>query len=146
MMSPLNGPDDFAKAEAAFKDIRAYILSLEPPKYPLPIDRELAVKGETLFVQTCARCHGTYGAKWTYPNRVVPIDEIGTDRTRFDGISRKFGEHYNNSWFAKEEAGWLGEGYKVKRVEWLSGAAARRHLGDGPVSAQRLGADVCTTC
>jgi hypothetical protein len=114
MMNPLNGPDDFAKAEAAFKDIREYILSLEPPKYPLPINRDLVVKGETLFVQTCARCHGTYGAKWTYPNRVVPIEEIGTDRTRFDGISRKLGEHYNNTWFAKEEAGWLGDGYKVK--------------------------------
>ena len=24
-------------------------------------------------------CHGTYGEKWTYPNKIVPLDEIGTD-------------------------------------------------------------------
>lgn len=114
MMSPLNGPHDFVKAEPAFKDIQAYILSLEPPKYPLPIDRDLAAKGEKLFTSTCSRCHGTYGAKWTYPNRIVPIDDIGTDRTRFEGVNRKFADHYNQSWFAQEESGWLGDSYKVK--------------------------------
>src|SRR5262245_25333086 len=35
MMGPLNFPSDFHKAEADFKDIRAFLLSLEPPKYPL---------------------------------------------------------------------------------------------------------------
>jgi ABC-type glutathione transport system ATPase component len=45
-----------------------------------------------LFGANCARCHGTYGEKWTYPNKIVPIDEIGTDRRRYDGISKKFGE------------------------------------------------------
>jgi hypothetical protein len=114
MMNPRNGPKDFAKAEAAFADIREYILSLEPPKYPLPIDRELAAKGEKLFTTNCSRCHGTYGEKWTYPNRVVPIDEIGTDRLRFDGISTKFADYYNKTWFAQEGAGWFGEGYKIQ--------------------------------
>jgi hypothetical protein len=118
MMSPFNGPSDFAKAEAAFKDIQAYILSLEPPKYPLPIDQQLAAKGERLFTNNCSRCHGAYGEKWTYPNRVVPIDEIGTDRTRFHGISaKKFGERYNKSWFAQEDTGWLGDGYKVRETD-----------------------------
>ena len=113
MMNPLNGPEDFAKAEAAFKDIRAYILSLEPPKYPLPIDRELAAKGEKLFTTNCSRCHGAYGVKWTYPNRVVPIDEIGTDRTRFDAISPQVGDYYNKTWFSKEDVGWFSDSYKV---------------------------------
>ena len=116
MMSPLNGPNDFVKAEAAFRDIQAYILSLEPPKYPLPIDRDLAAQGEKLFVNNCSRCHGTYGEKWTYPNRIVPLDEIGTDRTRFGDKYHKFVEHYNKSWFAQEDAGWLSDGYKMRET------------------------------
>jgi hypothetical protein len=111
MMSPLNGPDAFHKAEADFRDIREYLLSIEPPKYPLPIDRDLARQGETLFVANCARCHGTYGKEWTYPNKIVPLETIGTDRRRFDGLERRLGEYYNRSWFAHEEKGWFSDGY-----------------------------------
>ena len=75
-------------------------------------NQKLAAKGETLFTQNCSRCHGTYGADWTYPNRVVPLEEIGTDRTRFDGVSPRFGEHYNKSWFAQETGG----GYQAKET------------------------------
>src|SRR5262249_8752256 len=84
MLSPLNLPSGFTQEESTFADIREFLLSLEPPKYPLPVDRALAARGEAIFSSHCARCHGTYGAKWTYPNRVVPVDEIGTDRRRFD--------------------------------------------------------------
>jgi mono/diheme cytochrome c family protein len=113
MLHPFNGPSVIHKAEADFKDIQAFLLSIQPPKYPLPIDKALAAKGEKLFTATCSRCHGTYGEKWTYPNRIVPIDEIGTDRKRYDGISAKFGEYYNKSWFAREKPGWLSDGYQA---------------------------------
>lgn len=116
MMSPLNGPDVFAKEEATFQDIRQFIVSLQPPRYPLPIDTSLAHQGEAIFVKHCARCHGTYGEKWTYPNRIVPLAEIGTDRRRYDGITKKFGEIYNKSWFAKEKAGLLGDEYPVRET------------------------------
>src|SRR5262249_7515164 len=36
MMTPRNMPGDFARAEDDFKDIRAFLLSIEPPRYPLP--------------------------------------------------------------------------------------------------------------
>jgi mono/diheme cytochrome c family protein len=111
MMSPFNPPSVFEKEEATFVDIREYLLSLEPPKYPFPIDRELAHQGEAVFNNTCARCHGTYGEHPTYPNKIVAIDKIGTDRTRFDGLTEAFGEYYNKSWFAKEKRGWLADGY-----------------------------------
>jgi mono/diheme cytochrome c family protein len=116
MLSPLNTAEKFADEEKTFADIRAYILSLEPPKYPLPVDKKLAAAGEKLFLQNCARCHGTYGKDWTYPNKVIPIDEIGTDRRRFEGVSRRFGEHYNQGWFAQEKSGWFGDDYKVKET------------------------------
>ncbi len=111
MMSPVNPPTAFDDAEADFADLRAYLLTLEPPKYPLPIDQELANKGQTLFQDNCSRCHGTYGAQWTYPNKIIPLDEIGTDRRRFDGITRKFGEYYNKSWFAQGGTAYTPKGY-----------------------------------
>lgn len=112
MMSPLNLPEAFEREEATFRDIQAYLLSLQPPRYPFPIDRPLAEQGERIFVQHCARCHGTYGPNGTYPNKVVALDVIGTDRTRFDGISQEFGAYYNQSWFAREKTGWLADDYK----------------------------------
>lgn len=112
MMSPLNLPEVFDREEATFRDIQAYLLSVQAPKYPLPINRTLAEQGEKLFLQNCARCHGTYGANGTYPNKIVSLEVIGTDRTRFDGLSKEFGEYYNQSWFAQEKKGWLANDYK----------------------------------
>jgi mono/diheme cytochrome c family protein len=110
MLSPLNSRAVFEKEEPVFADIRAFLLSLEAPKYPFPIDRPLAARGEILFNKTCARCHGTYGDKWTYPSKIVPIDDIGTDRTRFEGFTPRSGDYYNKSWFAEE----TGHGYRAK--------------------------------
>jgi mono/diheme cytochrome c family protein len=114
MMSPLNPPSVFEREESTFKDIQAFLLSLEPPKYPFPINQGLAKKGEKLFGNHCARCHGTYGENSTYPNKIVPLDEIGTDPKRFYGISKEFGDAYNASWFAKEGSGWFANGFLAK--------------------------------
>jgi mono/diheme cytochrome c family protein len=116
LMGSISGPDFFEKEEATFRDIRQYLLSLEPPKYPFPLDKELARKGEALFNKTCARCHGTYGETWTYPNRIVSLGEVGTDPSRAHGISDKFMAYYNKSWFAREEPGWLGAGYLARQT------------------------------
>jgi mono/diheme cytochrome c family protein len=132
MMSPLNPPSAFAKAEADFRDIRAFLLSLEAPKYPLPIDRDLAARGEKLFVDNCSRCHGTYGEKWTYPNKVIPIDKIGTDRKRFDGITRKFGEYYAKSWFGQDYAPLEITGYQAPPLDGVWATAPYFHNGCAP--------------
>lgn len=112
MMHPLTAPADFTKAEPAFKDVMEYLLSIDPPKYPFAIDRAKAAEGEKVFTANCASCHGTYGEKWTYPNKIVALDKVGTDRKRFDNIGEKFGIAYNASWFAQE-----GEGKPVKATE-----------------------------
>jgi RoxA-like, cytochrome c-like len=117
MLSPMNPPSAIKKEEETFRDIQAFILSLEPPKYPFPIDQELAQKGEIVFRSTCSRCHGTYGKDGKYPNKIVPIDIIGTDRSRFEGFKPESGEFYNQSWFAHEKSGWLGDEYPVMKTE-----------------------------
>jgi len=114
MLSPLTSRATFDKEEATFVDIQAYLLSLQPPKYPFAIDDSLARQGEGVFTQTCSRCHGTYGAKWTYPNKIVPLDTIGTDPNRYYGISEDFARHYKRSWFVHEKQGWLADDYPVR--------------------------------
>jgi Cytochrome c len=111
MMTPVTTAAEFHKAEAAFQDIHEYLMTIEAPKYPLPVETELASKGEKLFRDNCSQCHGTYGAKASYPNKVIPLKEIGTDPKRFEGIEPRFGLAYNESWFAKEKKGWLADGY-----------------------------------
>jgi len=140
MMSPFNPPSAFPAAEADFADIRDYLLSLEAPKYPLPIDKTLAQQGEEVFKETCARCHGSYGAKWTYPNKIISLKEIGTDRRRFDGITAKFGLYYNKSWFAQGHskqtpdglASLASAGYQAPPLDGIWATAPYLHNGSVP--------------
>lgn len=121
MMHPLTTRKDFERAEPAFRDIQQYLLSLEAPKYPFPIDAAKAGKGETVFRDHCARCHGTYGEKWTYPNRIVPIEEIGTDPQRRAGVPVEYGVAYTESWFGQEKTGWFVDGSPLR---WTAGYQA----------------------
>ena len=137
MMAPFNSASVFEQEEKTFADIQAYLLSLEAPKYPLAINHRLAGEGEKLFTQHCARCHGTYGEKWTYPNRVVPLAEIGTDPVRSQGITKEFNDYYNQTWFAKEkgEAGYKGRltgGYQAPPLDGVWATAPYFHNGCAP--------------
>ncbi|HEY6878737.1 MAG TPA: hypothetical protein VI299_11995, partial [Polyangiales bacterium] len=65
-----------------FIDVEAYIHSIVPPVYPGKIDQTLATAGKDVFLKTCATCHGTYGEtddQDTYPNLVIPYQDVGTD-------------------------------------------------------------------
>jgi cytochrome c2 len=112
LLSPFNSGDYIKKQEPAFANILAFLLSVESPKYPFPVQTELAARGRELFSQTCAKCHGTYGPGGTYPNKIVPLHKIGTDQTLANAISFKNLEHYNKSWFAREK-GPDGQFYQV---------------------------------
>jgi hypothetical protein len=136
MLTPDNSLAVFEKEEATFKDIQAYLFSLEPPKYPFPIDAKLAETGRKLFIKTCAKCHGTYGEDATYPNKVIPLKEIGTDPKRFHGLPPALGEFYNTSWFAKEKpTGYkaiVTDGYQAPPLDGIWATAPYLHNGSVP--------------
>ncbi len=70
------------RVDAWFRDIQAFVDSLRAPRYPRGIDADLAGRGETIFLENCAGCHGTYSPdedEETYPNLLIPLDVIGTD-------------------------------------------------------------------
>jgi hypothetical protein len=85
--------------ESDFEHVEAWLESLRPPKWFGEIDNSLAEKGEQIFREHCGRCHGKYGESDEYPEAVVPIDEIGTDRVRFDALTNKERSALNDSWF-----------------------------------------------
>jgi processive rubber oxygenase RoxA-like protein len=102
MLSPLNSGETIKQEEPTFREIQAYLLSLEAPKYPFPIDDKKAETGKAIFEKTCARCHGTYGPDGKYPNKVIDLDIIGTDPSLTRDFPDEVADLYNKSWFGQE--------------------------------------------
>jgi mono/diheme cytochrome c family protein len=126
----------FEKEEPVFRDIQAYLLSMTPPKYPFPIDEKVAAKGRNLFVENCAKCHGTYGQDAKYPNKIVSLDVVGTDARRLHGIAPAVVIFYNQSWFAQEKPVGLragdAKGYQAPPLDGIWATAPYFHNGSVP--------------
>jgi mono/diheme cytochrome c family protein len=103
LLTPLNSAAYVKKQEKVFADIEAFVRSIEAPRYPFAIDQALAERGHGLFVQHCAKCHGTYGPDGKYPNKIVPLEELGTDPTLARAVNQP---HLlpllNKSWLGQE--------------------------------------------
>ena len=135
MLVKQNGPEQFKSWEKDFSQVYAYISELRPPKYPLEIDKAMSMRGEQVFLNTCATCHGTYGDKSKYPELRVPIEEIGTDRVRLDAMSPQHREHYGSSWFAHhggQDTKAVVDGYVAPPLDGLWASAPYLHNGSVP--------------
>ena len=123
----------FQELEPTFKDIQAYLKSIKPPKYPFAIDLGKAKRGEVVFTQNCAKCHGSYGENPTYPSEIVPLEIIGTDPARAKGISDKLIAHYNKTWFAEQyKADDEMTGYQAPPLDGIWATAPYFHNGSVP--------------
>lgn len=132
---PTNDAESFKQREEGFRDILAWIESLEAPKYPWPIDEKLAGEGRVAFERVCADCHGTYGENGAYPEKVIPIDVLGTDSTRLTGMPAEHRRFYRESWFG--EYGKLPvveqpEGYVAPPLDGVWASAPYFHNGSVP--------------
>ena len=129
------GAEHFVESESDFRDVLAWIESLEPPAYPFPVDDRLASSGRAVFETNCAECHGTYGPDGSYPEMTVPLEEIGTDPVRLTGVSAESRRAYEQSWFA-----WYGEhevvpepeGYVAPPLDGVWATAPYFHNGSVP--------------
>lgn len=137
MLVPQNGPDKFKEWEADFRDVFAYIESVQPPKYPHAIDQDLATKGRIAFNRVCADCHGQYGSdvadRW--PARVVPLDEVKTDPVRLQSLNAQNRNAYGSSWFT--DFGKLPtitepKGYVAQPLDGIWASAPYLHNGSIP--------------
>jgi hypothetical protein len=80
---------------ASIKRIRDWTWTMKPASYPYPIDRARAAEGASLYQQYCLNCHA--GARFrdgtiegARVGKVEAIEEIGTDRHRFDSYTYEF--------------------------------------------------------
>lgn len=138
MMKSLVCTDDTEEAraiDAAFRDVRAYISTLEAPAYPFAIEQELAARGEGLFEEECAGCHGTYGADGDYPNLVIDLDTIGTDPAyalKAYEESDRFMDWFNRSWYGELAEARPAPGYVAPPLDGVWATAPFLHNGAVP--------------
>ena len=125
--------DQLKALEPVFRDVQAFLKSLQPPKYPFPIDTAQAARGQAVFEKTCARCHGTYGPGGRYPNKIVPLDVIGTDPARSLGLSDRLVAHYNSTWLgAIHPVNTERIGYQAPPLDGIWATAPYLHNGSVP--------------
>lgn len=108
----LVGLDDAEQAQQIatdMVDLLAVLRTIEPPVYPHAIDEDLTAQGRAIFEASCSACHGTYGSghgdpDWTYPNRLVPVDVVGTDPVYARTLmTTGLTDWYNQSWYATSD-------------------------------------------
>jgi mono/diheme cytochrome c family protein len=77
--------------------LAAFLQTIEPPQFPGPIDVVAAGRGAPLYARACAKCHGDRGpdGAYRYPNRRVPVDEIGTDPSRSFALDVDLGRRFS---------------------------------------------------
>jgi len=113
ILHPWNNADYVKRNEGKFRHIQAWINSVEAPKYPFPVDQQLAARGKLVFNKNCAECHGRYDTdKFDYPERVIPLAEIGTDPVRLKELKPEHHQQLAESWMNRKDDG-SGEYYEI---------------------------------
>jgi mono/diheme cytochrome c family protein len=136
--------DDVAQAraiDAYFPDIRAYLLTLEAPKYPGKVDASLVASGKQTFEARCAKCHGTYGEGGTYQSRVVPLAKVGTDPKLAEHAGQfaaPFTRWFNSSFYGELSRLEPGMGYVPPPLDGVWATAPYLHNGSIPNLAALL--------
>jgi mono/diheme cytochrome c family protein len=69
--------------------IEQWLLTVEPPKYPYPVDPAKSIRGAAIYERYCTSCHGANGRDFSGEllGKVTPIRDIGTDRRRLDSYT-----------------------------------------------------------
>ena len=135
MLLPTNDRDTLISWEEDFKDIQAWIDSLQPPKYPFSIDTKQAEKGRAVFNENCSRCHGTYGSDESYEQHLVPLEEVGTDPVRLKALNRQHREWMRDGWmsrYGKDEVDVDPNGYVAPPLDGIWASAPYFHNGSVP--------------
>ena len=131
-----------AKAiDAWLVDVRAYFATLEPPAYPHAVDGEGADWGAKLFDKNCKRCHGTYGQDERYPNKVIALEDVGTDPALARDAHNKadrFIRWFNESFYGEIARVEPALGYIAPPLDGVWATAPYLHNGSVPTLAALL--------
>jgi mono/diheme cytochrome c family protein len=129
--------------EEDFKAVYAWINSVRAPKYPHEIDAPLAGRGREVFDTHCARCHGKYGTESSYPERLVDVEDVGTDALRAN-LSVAFKKHLGQSWlgeYGKTKLRTEQKAYVAPPLDGIWATAPYLHNGSVPTLWHMLNPD-----
>jgi mono/diheme cytochrome c family protein len=130
--------EEAAAIDAWFVDVRAYLLTLEPPPFPYEVDLDLAERGRKLFSKNCRRCHGIYGEDERYPNRLIALEDVGTDpalaRDSYEDADR-FIRWLNSSFYGEMSRVEPALGYIAPPLDGVWATAPYLHNGSVPTLA-----------
>jgi len=136
--------EELEAIDAYAPDIRAYLASLEPPPWPFELDAALAERGRGIFEANCSACHGRYGrdgegrrvpSEDTYPNRLVPIDVVGTDPTLVEhmhGDGVPYLDWFNRSFYGELATAAPGPGHVAPPLDGIWATGPFLHNGSVP--------------
>jgi len=77
---------------ASFKQVTDFLLDLQPPRFPFPVDQSKAARGKMIYDRDCAGCHAFGSAQ---NGQVTPIEVIGTDRHRLDSFTQELVDKFH---------------------------------------------------
>jgi mono/diheme cytochrome c family protein len=92
------GAEEDSLDHPSLQRVADWILDLQPPAFPGPIDADLAAAGKLIYEQQCATCHDIGGAK---VGQVEPLTAVGTDPSREESFDQAIADRMNT----------YGEGY-----------------------------------
>ncbi|HVJ67759.1 MAG TPA: cytochrome c [Caulifigura sp.] len=135
MLLPENTKEIVLGWEEDFRQILDWMQTIQPPRYPGGVDSKLADAGRIVFNDHCARCHGTSGPGGFYPEKAIPLDEIGTDPVRFQALSTEHRQWMHDSWmsrFGQDQVEVHPVGYVAPPLDGLWASAPYLHNGSVP--------------
>lgn len=126
-----------ARAEAVF----AFLATYRAPPFPGDIDAASAKRGQDVYAQSCAACHGTYDASLTRPALVsFPnwIGDVGTDPARAHAFSPELARAVNASPYRNRMTAEATGRYVAPLLSGLWATAPYLHNGSVPTIAALL--------
>ena len=131
-----------------FPHILAYLKTIQSPEYPWPINEEIAKQGEPIFEENCASCHGTYGAQWTYPEIIVPLEEVGVDEQMAVRMyeAELFHDWVERSFFGQRSSATPELGYVAPPLDGIWATAPYLHNGAVPTLEALLNSNARPKC
>jgi mono/diheme cytochrome c family protein len=122
------------------KRVNQWLLDLPSARYPYSVDPNLASHGNEVYQRTCASCHAFGGAR---TGKIVPIEELQTDRHRMDHWPQSAADAFNKY---AEKYPWgfhnfrSSNGYVSLPLDGVWARAPYLHNGSVPTLADLLAA------